>query len=186
MRSVVIGLVLLTSTSAAAQEQKFELGGQIAIAAPGAFDEGDVGFGARVAWKPASFVGVEAEFDVYPAAFPGDRAPFSGSRFEALFGATVGPSLGIVRPFARFRPGVLRYGEAPEPIVCILIFPPPLSCQLAAGQTLFVMDVGGGIEINVGRRSYVRIDVGDRIVRYPEPSPIGHDTRVGVGLAIRF
>ena len=187
MRIVTIAaFVLLVACSARAQDRKLEVGGQVAIAAPGEFEGSDVGVGARLAWKPSGLLGVEGEFNVYPAEFPGDGAPFSGSRFEALFGVTLGPRLGIVRPFGRIRPGVLRYGEAPEPIACILIFPPPLSCQLAAGQTLFVVDVGGGLEIDVSRRAYVRIDVGDRIVRYPEPSPIGHDTRVGLGLGVRF
>ena len=187
MRIVTVAsLVLLAVCSAWAQERKLEIGAQVAIAAPGEFDGGDVGVGARLAWKPSALVGVEGEVDVYPAGFPDDRTPFSGSRFEALFGVTLGPRLGIIRPFGRVRPGALRYGEAPGPIACILIFPPPLSCQLAAGQTLFVVDVGGGIEIDVSRRTYVRIDVGDRIVRYPEPSPIGHDTRVAFGLGVRF
>ena len=179
-------LVLLAACSAWAQEQKLEIGGQVAIAAPGEFDGADVGVGARLSWKPSALVGLEGEVDVYPAGFPDNATPFSGSRFEALFGMTLGPRLGIIRPFGRVRPGALRYSGAPGPIACILIFPPPLSCQLAAGQTLFVVDIGGGVEIDVSRRTYVRIDAGDRIVRYPEPSPIGHDARVAVGWAVRF
>jgi hypothetical protein len=182
----IASLVLLVACGAGAQERTLDVGAQVAIAAPGQFEGGDVGVGARVAWKPSRLVGVEGEVNVYPQGFPDDRAPFSGSRVETLFGVTLGPRLGIIRPFGRVRPAALRYGEAPGPIVCIAIFPPPLSCQLAAGRTLFVVDVGGGVEIDVSRRSYVRIDVGDRIVRYPEPSPIGHDPRVGVGLAVRF
>ena len=154
MRIVTIAsLVLLAACSAWAQERKLEIGAQVAIAAPGEFDGGDVGVGARLAWKPSALIGVEGEVDVYPAGFPDNGAPFSGSRFEALFGVTLGPRLGIIRPFGRVRPGVLRYAAAPGPIACILIFPPPLSCQLAAGQTLFVMDVGGGVEIDVSRRT---------------------------------
>lgn len=187
MRSVTIAaFVLLAACSAMAQERTLDFGAQVAIAAPGEFDGGDVGIGARLAWRPSGLLGIEGEVDVYPAAFPDDAPPFSGSRVEALFGVTLGPRLGIVRPFARVRPGVLRYGEAPEPIVCIAIFPPPLSCQLAAGKALFVVDIGGGVEVDMSRRTYVRVDVGDRIVRYPEPSAVGHDTRVAVGVGVRF
>lgn len=178
--------MLLAAGAASAQHRTFDVGGQITVAEPGAFGTGDVGVGARLAARPAALLGVEGEVDVYPAEYPSDTLPFSSSRVEALFGVTIGPKLGIIRPFARVRPGLLRYAEAPGPVICIATFPPPLSCQLAAGQNLFVIDVGGGMEIDAGSRSYVRLDLGDRIVRYPAPAPIGHDLRVGVGWGVRF
>jgi hypothetical protein len=102
--------------------------------------------------------------------------------------------LGPVRPFIKARWGALRVAEASAPIACILIFPPPLSCQLAAGDTLAAMDYGGGVELG-RRRAFLRVDVSDRAVRYPGPSfagtvrnePFwGHDLRVGLGVGLRF
>ena len=63
--------------------------------------------------------------------------------------------IGRARLFGRLRPGLLRFGEAPGPIACILIFPPPLSCQLAAGKTLFALDVGAGVGGQRGDRGRV-------------------------------
>jgi hypothetical protein len=85
---------------------------------------------------------------------------------------------------------------APEPIACIAIFPPPLTCVLASGRTLTAVDLGGGVDVSVGERTFVRIDGGDRLVRYPGPvfdtgtvhdeAFVGHDFRMAVAGGIRF
>jgi hypothetical protein len=114
-----------------------------------------------------------------------------------LFGVTVGTRIGQWRPFARFRTGFLRVGESPESVACILIYPPPVSCTLSQGQTLFALDAGGGIELFTPGGTFVRVDVGDRPVRYPGPSIdrdgeahdgdfIAHDIRFAVGAGWRF
>ena len=178
-------------------EGRFEVGGQVAWARTGQFDATDVGFGARIAWLPVRVLGVEAELNLYPSEFPGDRA-FSRARVEGLFGATVGVSFGRITPFARVRAGFVDVHEAAGPFACILIFPPPLECTLAAGRTLAAIDVGGGVSIPMTPRTFVRIDVGDRLVRYPAPvfesSPrrvredpfFGHDFRLATGAGLRF
>ena len=130
---------------------------------------------------------------VYPASFPNANG-FSRRRIEGLFGVTVGPRLPGVRPFARVRPGFLTFRG--QPVVCILIFPPPLSCELATGRTLFALDLGGGVELLPARRAVIRADVGDRILKYPGPSFrngrvaqdsfYGHDFRVSLGAGMRF
>jgi hypothetical protein len=168
----------------------------LAIAISGEFDVSDAGIGGRVGWQVTSLIGVEAELAYYPGDFAKDPA-FSGSRFEGLFGATVGPRLGAVRPFARVRPGFLRMQSAPDPFPCIAIFPPPLACELAGGRTLRVWDFGGGVDLSLGERTFVRIDAGDRLVKYPGPvfdtdreihdAAFGsHDFRVAVGGGLRF
>ena len=130
---------------------------------------------------------------LYPASFPNANG-FSRSRIEGLFGVTVGPRLPAIRPFARLRPGFLTFRG--QPVVCILIFPPPLSCELAGGRTVFALDLGGGVEVFAGRRALIRVDVGDRILKYPGPSFrngratedsfYSHDFRVSAGAGMRF
>jgi hypothetical protein len=164
-------LVAAGPDSAVAQSSpdRFELGVQIASAISSQFDRTDAGLGGRFSWHPAGLVGIEAEIDLYPGDFPGQR-PFSRGRTEGLFGVTVGPSFDHVRPFARLRPGFMRFREAPQPFPCILIFPPPLSCALASGRTVFAFDIGGGVEVFATRRTFVRVDAGDRLLRYPGPA----------------
>jgi hypothetical protein len=176
---------------------RFQLGGQVTAVNSSEFENTDVGFGALFGWHPSTLVGTEAELNFYPKDLGPDGAEFSSARVEGLFGVTVGPRLGPIRPFAKLRPGFVTFKEAPEPRPCILIFPPPLSCSLAAGTTLFALDVGGGVELFPSARVLFRVDVSDRMVRYPSPvldnegtphedSFYGHDFRFAAGAHVRF
>lgn len=183
--------------AAQADTPSFAVGIQVASAVSSQFDSADAGLGGRVAWHPTGLLGVEAELNLYPREFP-DGRPFSRTRVEALFGLTAGPTFGRVRPFARLRSGFVDIHESPEPFACIRIYPPPLACTLASGRTLFALDVGGGADITVTSRTFVRVDLGDRLVRYPGPaflsdprrirerSFFGHDFRLATGAGLRF
>ncbi len=199
--AVVIAIAVLVAArpdSAVAQSSpdRFEVGVQIASAISSQFDHTDAGLGGRFSWHPAGLVGIEAEIVLYPGDFPGQR-PFSRGRMEGLFGVTVGPSFDHVRLFARLRPGFVSFREAPQPFPCILIFPPPLSCALASGRTVFAFDIGGGVEVFATRKTFVRVDVGDRLLRYPGPvfdnnrtvraeAFFSHDFRFAAGGGRRF
>jgi hypothetical protein len=191
-------LLLLSPRPAAAQveESRFQLGVQLAGAASGEFDDTEIGVGIRGSWHPVALLGAEAEVGVYPEDFGGEPA-FSAARLEGLFGMTVGPRVGLFRPFAKLRPGFVRFSEAPGPIPCIAIFPPPLHCRLAAGKTVAAVDVGGGLELLPAGRSFLRLEAGDRLMRYPAPAldrnnqirdetVTSHDFRFGIGGGIRF
>ena len=152
--------------------------------------------GARISWYPTRWIGAEAEINGYPGDFPGQR-PFSGGRLEGLFGATVGATFGSVRPFGKLRPGFVTFRESSEPFACILIFPPPLACTLASGQTMFALDIGGGVEVYATPKTFVRVDAGDLLMKYPGPvfdaanSPrrdgfFSHNFRFAAGAGWRF
>jgi hypothetical protein len=191
-------LLLARPDSAAAQSAatRFEIGAHVASTSSSQFDETDAGLGARISWHPAGWIGADAELSGYPGNFPGQR-PFSRGRVEGLFGATVGRTIGNVRPFGKLRPGFLTFRESSEPFACILIFPPPLACTLASGQTLFALDIGGGVEVYATPKTFVRVDVGDLLLRYPGPvfdaadravqdSFFSHNFRFAAGAGWRF
>jgi hypothetical protein len=201
-RRIVITLIALATltvpTSAVAQPvaEQFQVGGHIAIVKSGEFEDNDVGIGGRLAWLPSGLFGVEAELTHYPSDYP-DGVAFSRARWEGLFGVTIGWTFDRIRPFGKLRPGFLNIREAPEPFACIAIFPPPLACTLAAGQTLFVFDVGGGVDVSLTPRAFIRVDAGDRLVRYKGPvfdqnrtvredAFFGHDFRFAAGAGVRF
>jgi hypothetical protein len=190
----VVLYVFVSSTTGRAQD-RFEAGAQIVAVQSGEFDANDIGIGGRFSWQATDLVGAEAEMNVYPRAFPASRSTsFSGRRIEGLFGVTAGPRFAHLRPFAKLRPGFVRFGR--QSIACILIFPPPLACQLAAGRTVFALDVGGGIELFAGPRTFIRVDAGDRLMKYPGPSFrdgrvaqddfFSHDFRMSAGVGVRF
>src|SRR5258706_6171515 len=192
----IAGLAVAEPALAQSTPDRFELGVQVSSARSSEFDATDVGLGGRFAWHPIELIGIESEIDVYPGDFPDQRA-FSRGRIEGLFGVTVGPRFGRLRPFAKLRSGFLDIRAAPQPVACILIFPPPLSCQLAAGRTLVAFDVGGGVEVFATQRTLVRIDAGDRLLKYPGPvfdgnfvrrdaAFFGPDFRFTAGAGFRF
>ena len=200
-RAIVIaiaGLVVAQPDPALAQSTsaRFELGVQVTSAVSSQFDATDVGLGGRFAWHPVEPLGIESEINHYPGDFP-DQPAFSRGRVEGLFGVTVGPRFGRLRPFARLRSGFLSIREAPQPFPCILIFPPPLSCALASGRTLAAFDIGGGLEVFATQRTFVRVDAGDRLLKYPGPvfaknltrqddGFFSHDFRFAAGAGLRF
>jgi len=82
------------------------------------------------------------------------------------------------------------------PFPCVLIYPPPLSCALAAGDTLPAVDLGGGVEFATSERTFIRVDAGDRILKYGGPvladravsedGFFSHDFRFAAGAGLRF
>ncbi len=90
-----------------------------------------------------------------------------------------------------------RLSWHPIGLIGILIFPPPLSCELASGRTLLAFDIGGGVEMFATRQTFVRVGVGDRLLKYPGPvfdntrakredAFFSHDFRFAAGAGLRF
>ena len=163
----LVSFLLLFASSAAAQP--FEAGIHITSSQWSEFDGSDWGIGGRFTFKPLPLIGFDADLTWYPQEFP-ETPEFSRRRVEGLFGITVGPQLGGLRPFVKGSYGFLNSGSAPEPFPCIAIFPPPLSCVMAEGHTLPAFEFGGGLQFDVGDRSFIRADITSRWLRYPGPS----------------
>lgn len=191
---VLVAAVLAVFAAPVAAQPRAEVAAQFVAARSSELDTTDKGLGIRLTWMPSAAIGVDAEINFFPSDI-GGRLPFTRSRTEGLFGVTAGPRLGNVRPFAKLRPGFLNFRG--QPTVCILIFPPPLSCQLAGGRTVFALDAGGGVELFTGGRIAIRVDAGDRMLKYPGPSFrnggvvsqddfYSHDFRFSAGAGVRF
>ena len=188
--------MLLLLAAPAARAQSFEAGAHVASSRWSAFEGSDLGIGGRLTWTPSPMLGVDADLTWYPSDFP-EGIAFTRRRFEGLFGVTLGPRLDRVRPFAKIAAGFLSVGATPRAFACVAIFPPPLNCALAVGDTLQAYDIGGGVEIDATARTFVRVDLTDRILKYPGPTFDshfdvrdegfrGHAVRVTLGAGIRF
>jgi len=164
---VVVALLLAPYQG---QAQSIELGVQVVGSQWSGFKGTDLGIGGRFAWQPMPVIGIETEVNWYPREFPVERAAFSGHRLEGVLALTAGPRLGRVRPFVRAGVGFLKSSPAPAPFVCIAIFPPPLACLMAGGHTLPTLELGGGLEFATPGSTFLRIDAGDRMLRYPGPT----------------
>ena len=177
--------------------QTFSAGGHFASSRWSQFEGSDNGFGGRFSWLPSSLVGIDADLTWYPSDFDREGLPFSQQRFEGLFGVTVGPRFNRVRPFAKASAGFLKVSPTGGAFACIAIFPPPLACQLAGGDTLPAFEIGGGVEADAGSRYFLRADIADRILKYPGPTLtpefevreedfLGHALRLTIGAGVRF
>jgi hypothetical protein len=197
-RIVMLAALVAVARSATAQttEPAFEVGAAFVTTDSRQFHTKDIGVAGWFGWHVSPAIGIEAELAYHSDPFS-DGVQFSAGRIEGLFGATIGPRLGALRPFATVRPGFVRYRATDEPFACIAIFPPPLSCTLAGGRTLFAFDIGGGVDFSPSSRTLIRATLSDRMVRYPGPafdtngerhdeSFAGHDLRFALGVGFRF
>ena len=196
-RILVIALFVSLAGASSAQAQSFQADVHFSSAQWSEFDGSDNGIGGRFTFMPSSLIGLDADLTWYPSGFPSGSVPFSGSRIEGLFGATIGPRINRVRPFAKATAGFLKVGATPIGFACITIFPPPLACLMAGGPTLPAYEIGGGIEIGTTSKTFIRVDVTDRILRYPGPTFdsnfeirdegfLGHAIRFTLGAGLRF
>ncbi|HXV59713.1 MAG TPA: outer membrane beta-barrel protein [Vicinamibacteria bacterium] len=168
--TIVTTIILLSlGSNARSQERGIELSGLLTTTFQHELDTTDLGFGGRIGYRATPLLGIEGELSFYPGDVP-ERVTFTRSRLEGLFGITVGPRFNRFSVFGKARPGFVRFAGAHEPIPCILIFPPPLSCVLAEGRTVFALDLGGGIELYPTERSLVRVDLSNLLLRYPAPA----------------
>lgn len=164
-------LIVCAMSISVAQAQSLEAGLHFSSARWSEFDGTDTGIGGRLTWRPLPMLGVDADVTVYPSDFPGDSAaPFSGRRFEAMFGANAGPRIDRIRPFVTAAAGFVDVGQTPIAFACIAIFPPPLACVLAGGQTLAAYEIGGGVQIYTPARTFIRADIAQRFLNYPGPT----------------
>ncbi len=182
---------------ARSQDRGIEVGAHLASTSRHELDTTNLGFGGRLGFRATRLLGVEGEASFYPSDVPGEL-PISSSRLEGLIGVKIGPRFDRFSVFGKLRPGFVRFSSAPGPVACILIYPPPLNCVLAEGKTVMALDLGGGIELYPTKRSLVRIDVSDLLLRYPGPainrdgeaipsdSFWGGNLRLTFGAAIRF
>jgi hypothetical protein len=62
---------------------------------------------------------------------------------------------------------------------------------------VFALDIGGGIDVSTPTKTFLRVDIGDRLLKYPGPALdnnhtardeafFGHDFRFAIGGGLRF
>ena len=165
---------------AQSDEKKFEVGGQFsslrvptrsvtvsgaALAITEARDT-NFGFGGRFGYNFSKYFSLEAEGNF----FPRDRDLDAGRKTQALFGVKAGKRFEKVGVFAKARPGFVRYERGDYRFGsggCVAVFPPPISCYRPVARTNFAVDLGGVVELYPSKRTIIRFDAGDTIVRLP-------------------
>jgi hypothetical protein len=159
------------------------------------FEDWSPGITVSLSRRLAPWLGADAQLGFSPSDL-GD-AGFSASRVEGFLGLSGGPRFGRHQAYAAVRPGFVRFAEAPEPIACIAIYPPPLVCAIAGGDTVFGLQLGAGAQINPSPRSVVRVEAATLLLRYPGPASTRdrstlddalwiHNLRLALSVGLRF
>ena len=129
------------------------------------------GFGGRFGYKLTNNLALEAELNFFPKAnfFDQPAALNDGNLIEGLFGLKAGKRFEKIGVFGKARPGFLHANKGdlqPIPgILCGVVFPPPVGCFEAISKSSFAFDFGGVVELYPTKRTIIRFDVGDTIVR---------------------
>ena len=167
--ALVVSFVLLAGSAyAQTDERRGDVSVQVSVRSLSEFDETEAGLGGRLSYRLNRWLAADGEINLFPSDV-GSPA-FSGSRLEGLAGLRVGPHLGRTGVFLGLRAGAVRFSEAPAPFPCILIYPPPLVCAIAAGDTVPTVQLTGGFELYPSERLVVRVEAGDQLLRYSGPA----------------
>ena len=213
---LIAGLVLAIVNGTArcqsepqSQPSRIEVGGLVSVLSikdaqglTDLFPRTEFGFGGRVSYNLNSHVALEAELNLFPRDFRKFTTNFTGGRMaEGLFGLKVGKRKNKFGIFGKFRPGFESSGHAEIPRFPNGDGPDPQNPfgfeRIRATQ--FALDVGGVVELYPSRRTIVRFDVGDTIVRYPgilftnfpsgaltKETVYSHTLQFSVGVGFRF
>jgi hypothetical protein len=169
------------------------------------------GFGGRFGYNLNTNIAVEAEMNIFPGAdsFSVPEAFRGGTKLQGLFGVKAGKRFDKVGVFAKARPGFLRAGKGDirlrTDIACPTLFPTPAGCFETISKTNFALDLGGVVEVYPTKRTIIRFDAGDAIVRLNErnlpaffnptasylavlrvAAETTHDFQLNVGVGFRF
>jgi hypothetical protein len=179
MRFVLVVLGLACLLAAPVRAQDTALGASYTVLSLTYPDQIPNGFGGWLTWR---FI------DAGVNLFPEDQ-PIIGRQTQLFAGARAGFRVGGFGAYARFRPGLVHFGErflAPD-IGCVAIFPTPEACLIEA--TNVALDLGGTVEFLPTSRTVVRIDAGDTLIRFnrTELDPAWrHNFQFSAGAGVRF
>ena len=148
------------------------------------------GFGGRFGYNLTDNIALEAELNFFPKAdlFSQPVAFNDGNLIEGLFGLKAGKRFGKIGIFGKARPGFLRASkgdlQSRPGVLCPAVFPPPVGCFETTSKNSFAFDFGGVVELYPSKRTLIRVDVGDTIVRLGSRNLTGILT--GPGLSPSF
>ncbi len=168
------------------------------------------GLGVRLTYNFSRSLAVEGEFNFIPglptlddrstSGEPVDLSLPGGKKAQFLAGVKYGVRRERWGVFGKVRPGVIRFSAYPKIVGRFVATNPkggqPLDIlifQTENPATFFNVDIGGVFEYYPSKRTIIRFDVGDTIIRYnaQEPKEINpsfrrHNLQMSLGFGFRF
>jgi len=131
-------------------------------------DVTDAGFGGRVTYNINRSIAAEAEINFLPQKQ--EILGADGNAIQAQFGVKIGKRFEKFGIFAKVRPGLLSVDRVfiigPNSITEVNgVFNFDFSFER---RNLFTLDAGGVLELYPSKRTVVRFEAGDTMIRHPE------------------
>jgi hypothetical protein len=173
---IIQAFVLLLAASqnnyAQAEAPKYEFGAQFTVLRVNDLEITEPGFGGRFTYNLTDNIAFEAEGNFFPREARVQSGLFrgfilqGGHKTQGLFGIKVGVRREKFGVFGKVRPGFVHFSRLEEstdfffcrPPSCTPFFPP-------YSVTDYAVDIGGVVELYPSRRTVVRFDVGDTIIK---------------------
>src|SRR6185295_16471818 len=158
------------------------------------FDDPQTGFGGRVTYNFNRSIAAEAEINFFPQKQFVLTA--EGKPIQAQFGVKVGKRFEKYGLFAKVRPGFLSVDRVGS-------FIPGTNFSVKIEREAFLtVDTGGVLELYPSRRTVVRFEAGDTVIRHParfgstsflsptvellRPAKFNHNFQFTAGVAFRL
>ena len=197
---LLLTIVLFARVTAAQNKKdKIEIGVQttsLTLFEPdfSSFDDTQAGIGGRVTYNFNRSIAAEAEINFFP------QKQFiltaDGNAIQAQFGVKIGKRFNKFGIFGKVRPGFLSVDRVGS------LIPGPTFDFTIDRRAFFTLDAGGVLELYPSRRTVVRFDAGDTMIRHParfgqvsildpaivliRPAKFNHNFQFTAGVAFRL
>ena len=192
----VCALVLLAGTSSFSQTSdppRFEVGAQFSLLNFDRLDNlgerrrTEIGGGGRFTVNINKYVAAETELNYFPQEdsirIGTIDVPLWGKKTLVVAGIKAGGRTERVGVFGKARPGFIHFSYAPG-FACIALV--GVVCNQPK-TTVFAVDLGGVFEYYPSRRTVVRFDAGDTIIRQDKRFfDTSHSLQTSIGVGVRF
>jgi len=192
MLAIAVGILMSATGPAQAQSDvpRFEVGAQYSLLNFDTFAQyskahrRESGVGGRFTINFNKYVAAEAQIDYFPNEDIERIGPFDvplwGSKTLIVYGFKAGIRRDRFGVFAKARPGFIHFSEVPG-FACVI----GGSCRQPAHNN-FAFDVGGVFEYYLSRRTVVRVDAGDTIIRHRRFFGTSGQFQSSIGVGLRF
>jgi hypothetical protein len=123
------------------------------------------GFGGFVSYRLMRFLYADSSLQFYPRGSKNIGFQDGGRMFQGLFGFKAGITRDRISIFGKARPGLM---VSTDTITGFSTLPATNGQPLTGPFSMFVLDLGGIVEIRATRRTFVRFDVGDTHLYFPD------------------
>jgi hypothetical protein len=198
MRCGALSFVMLVACVAGAHAQsalddhKFEIGGQYTAIGLDDFDVVN-GVGARIGYNFNRHFALDAEASFFPRTKFGNEQV--AQKAQGFAGVKAGGRTKYAGVFAKLRPGAMSIGEITSGFDCNST---SFGSVCRSRKSHVALDAGAVAELYPSRRSIIRLDVGDTMIRLRRASrnffngtsqsstDLTHNLQISIGFGYRF